>query len=108
MGDRAMRSLNKRYRGKDKTTDVLSFTFREGPFSNIRPEILGDIVISIPTARRQAGEAGASLDSEISRLLIHGLLHLLGYDHEQGPAEADRMRRKERLLIKKVIGKETV
>ena len=103
MGDTAMRSLNKRYRGKDRTTDVLSFAFREGSFPGIQPEMLGDIVISIPEARRQAEVTGITLESEISRLLIHGLLHLLGYDHEQGPAEADRMRRRERLLFKKVM-----
>ena len=99
-GDRAMRSLNRRYRGKDMTTDVLSFALREGMFPRIQPTVLGDIVISLPAASRQAAEAGHPLIREIERLLVHGLLHLLGYDHERGPQEALRMERKERKLLK--------
>jgi len=101
-GDRAMRSLNLRYRGIDRTTDVLSFPQREGQFSDLRPDILGDIVISLPTAVRQARERNHSLGSEIERLLVHGLLHLLGYDHERGPADARRMRRKEVRLCQRI------
>jgi len=97
-----MRTLNKRYRGKNGTTDVLSFSAREGLFADVRPEILGDIVISIPFAEKQARFAGHSLNREIEILLIHGLLHLLGYDHERSPAEARRMRRKERMLLKRL------
>jgi len=63
------------------------------------PPFLGDVVISAPTARRQAREQRHSLGGEIARLMIHGILHLLGYDHER-PAEARRMRRKERALIR--------
>jgi probable rRNA maturation factor len=99
-GDRAMRSLNRRYRGKDMTTDVLSFALREGMFPRIQPTVLGDIVISLPTASRQAAEAGHPLIREIERLLVHGLLHLLGYNHERGPREALRMEQKERKLLK--------
>ena len=95
-----MRSLNRRYRGKDRTTDVLSFSLREGMFSHIQPTVLGDIVISLPAAARQAAEAGHPLLREIERLLVHGLLHLLGYDHDRGPHEALRMERKERKLLK--------
>jgi probable rRNA maturation factor len=95
-----MRSLNRRYRGKDMTTDVLSFALREGMFPNIQPTVLGDIVISLPAASRQAAEAGHPLVREIERLLIHGLLHLIGYDHERGPREALKMERKERKLLK--------
>jgi len=94
-----MRSLNRRYRGKDKTTDVLSFALQEGMFPDIQPKVLGDIVISVPSASRQAAGAGHPLSREIERLLIHGLLHLLGYDHERGPHEALRMQRKERQLL---------
>jgi probable rRNA maturation factor len=99
-GDRAMRSLNRRYRGLDKTTDVLSFSLREGEFPHIQPGILGDIVISVPVAARQAREQGHPLRREIERLLVHGLLHLLGYDHEQGKKEAVRMSRKEQQLMR--------
>jgi probable rRNA maturation factor len=94
-----MRSLNHAWRGKDRTTDVLSFSLREGMFSHIRPEMLGDIVISVPVAARQAREEGHTLAREIDRLLVHGLVHLLGYDHERGRQEARRMSKKERELL---------
>jgi probable rRNA maturation factor len=95
-----MRTLNRRYRGKDETTDVLSFSLREGRFASIQPDMLGDIVISIPVAARQARKEGHSIAREIDRLLVHGLAHLLGYDHERGPREARRMARKELALLK--------
>ncbi len=101
-GDRAMRSLNRRYRGIDRTTDVLSFSQREGQFADIRSDILGDIVISVPAAVRQAQERNHSLSHEIKRLLVHGLLHLLGYDHERSPAEARKMRSKEARLFRRI------
>ncbi len=97
-----MRSLNRRYRGIDRTTDVLSFSLREGAFADLRPDLLGDIVISIPRAEQQAGEAGHALSREIELLLIHGLLHLMGYDHELGPAESVNMRRREQHLMKRI------
>jgi probable rRNA maturation factor len=99
VGDRAMRSLNRRYRGKDRTTDVLSFSLREGQDAVMPHCLLGDIVISVPAAVRQSREAGIALRSEIDRLLAHGLLHLLGYDHERGAAEERRMRARERRLL---------
>ena len=102
VGDRAMRTLNRRYRGKDKTTDVLSFSLREGAFSHVQPDVLGDIVIAVPTAARQAAEAGHSLGREIEFLLVHGLLHLLGYDHERSNDEAKRMKRRELQLLKRI------
>ena len=102
IGDRAMRTLNHAWRNRDKTTDVLSFPLREGRFPHIQPDMLGDIVISVPVAVRQADEAGHSLTVELERLLVHGLLHLLGYDHEQGLREARRMERRERQLLKKL------
>jgi len=95
-----MRTLNHTWRSKDSTTDVLSFPLREGRFPHIQPEMLGDIVISLPVAARQAAEAGHPLSVELERLLVHGLLHLLGYDHEQGLLEARRMKRKEQRLLK--------
>lgn len=102
VGDQAMRTLNRRYRGKDRTTDVLSFSLREGGFPSIQPDMLGDIVISVPVAARQARQEGHSISREIDRLLIHGLVHLLGYDHERGHREAQRMIRKERILLKEL------
>lgn len=96
-----MRSLNSRYRGKDKTTDVLSFSFQEGSFPHIQPHVLGDIAISVPVAVRQALAAGHSTTREIELLLVHGLLHLLGYDHERSEQDARTMRRREQQLLKR-------
>jgi probable rRNA maturation factor len=98
-GDRAMRTLNRRYRAQDRTTDVLSFSLREGEFPDVQPRMLGDIVIAVPVAARQAREEGHSLVREFDRLLAHGLAHLLGYDHERVPREARRMSKKERQLL---------
>ncbi len=93
-----MRTLNRRYLGKDRTTDVLSFPLREGNFPRVQHHVLGDIVISLPAAARQARDAGETLRDEIDRLLVHGFLHLLGYDHERGGAETRRMEIRERRL----------
>jgi probable rRNA maturation factor len=101
-GDGTIRSLNRKYRGKDAATDVLSFSLREGAFTHIHPELLGDIVISVPAAVRQAAAAGQSVNREIDRLLVHGLLHLLGYDHERSREDEKKMRRKESHLLKKL------
>jgi probable rRNA maturation factor len=100
IGNRAMRTLNRQYRDKDRTTDVLSFSLREGRFGGVQPNMLGDIVISVPVARQQAVDAGITLHQELERLLVHGLLHLIGYDHERGAADARIMRRKELSLLK--------
>jgi len=102
VGDRAMRTLNRQYRGKDRTTDVLSFSLREGRFNGVQPDMLGDIVISAPTARSQALAAGLTLQQELERLLVHGLLHLVGYDHERGADDARIMQLKERSLLKRL------
>jgi len=99
VGDGAMRTLNRTYRGKDRTTDVLSFPFGEGAFASLHAHVLGDIVICLPAAGRQARAAGVPLREEIDRLLIHGLLHLLGCDHVRGGAEARAMRAAEQRLF---------
>lgn len=101
IGDQKMRRLNAQYRGLDMTTDVLAFAMREaqGPSS----PLLGDVVISIPKAMKQAAEQGHSIQCELTTLLIHGILHLLGYDHERGESEARRMRQKERALLQAVL-----
>jgi probable rRNA maturation factor len=89
--DAAIRKLNRQFRGKNQATDVLSF-----PAEGIGAEgIAGDLAISVPTARKQAVEQGHSLSTEIRVLILHGLLHLAGYDHE---ADAGKMARRERLL----------
>ena len=89
-GDRAMRRLNRDFRGKDKTTDVLSFPGEATP----EGRHLGDIVISVPTAGRQAGERGHALDREVRTLLLHGVLHCLGYDHESDRGEMEKLERR--------------
>ncbi len=103
VGDQRMQGLNRRYRGKDRTTDVLAFAMREArmPYAICQmPDMLGDVVISAPTAWRQAREAGQSFDEEIVRLLVHGILHLCGYDHERSEKEARRMHRRERMILR--------
>jgi probable rRNA maturation factor len=97
VGDGEIRELNRAYRGKDRPTDVLSFSLREGRFGEITPA-LGDVVISLDTAARQAEERGLGLGEEVDRLLVHGILHLAGYDHEISPREERRMTRKERAM----------
>jgi probable rRNA maturation factor len=97
-----MHRLNARYRGVDRPTDVLAFAMREGPFAQFHPHLLGDVVISAETALRQARTHRRTLAEELTHLLIHGTLHLLGYDHEVSSAEARLMRAKERALWKLV------
>jgi probable rRNA maturation factor len=94
VGDRAMARLNERYRGIASSTDVLSFPMREGLFASLSPGLLGDVVISAETAHRQARTAGRTLREELAALLIHGILHLLGYDHRT-PSEARKMKKLE-------------
>ena len=91
VSDREMRALNRRYRRKDRPTDVLSFPLEERG-------ALGDVVISIDTARRQAREGGWSLSRELRRLLAHGILHCRGHDHD-APADARRMAAAEQRLL---------
>ncbi len=82
--DRQIRELNKRYRKVNRPTNVISFPMAQGEFSEINPQLLGDVVISVETATREAQESGLSLEEEIAFLLIHGILHLMGYDHTSG------------------------
>ena len=103
VGDTAMRRLNREHRGKDRTTDVLSFPLY-APFAVPKrpakgdPELLiGDIIISVDTAVRQAAAYAATLEDEVERLLVHGIAHLLGHDHEE-PHERTRMLREEKRL----------
>jgi rRNA maturation RNase YbeY len=104
VGDGAMRRLNRRYRRRDRTTDVLAFPMAVSPrltphASRLTPHPIGDIVISLPQAARQAKRAGHSLERELAVLVTHGVLHLLGYDHERSAREARRMQRKERAIL---------
>ena len=95
-----MRELNSQYRGKNKATDVLSFSQLEGEGLEA-VTLLGDVVISIEYAAAEARKRGITLQAEMLRLLIHGLLHLFGYDHEAVPAavRARMKRREEKLMV---------
>jgi probable rRNA maturation factor len=87
--DAAIHALNRDWRGKDRPTDVLAFALREGPGGDLHPHVLGDLVISVETARRQARRRGAAgLADELRFLASHGLCHLLGYDHLDDAEEA--------------------
>ncbi|HEY0480312.1 MAG TPA: rRNA maturation RNase YbeY [Kofleriaceae bacterium] len=86
VGDAQIHALNRGYRGKDRPTDVLAFAQREGPGAALHPGLLGDIVISVDTARRQARRG---LYRELMHLASHGLCHLLGYDHRDDAEEAE-------------------
>ena len=90
--DAWIRALNKQWRDKDTATDVLSFPQQT-------EVVLGDLVISLDTSRRQADERGHSLQDEVRVLLVHGLLHLLGYDHETGDEDLQEMAAAERTLL---------
>lgn len=101
--DAEIHALNRQYADEDKPTDVLSFSQEEGEeFAAIPDEArrLGDVIISLETAERQAAEAGHDLDAEVAHLLTHGVLHLLGYDHAE-PDEEREMRERERAVLAK-------
>ncbi len=93
VGEEEIRKLCREFRGEDRITDVLSFPYSEGE------EVVGDIVICLPQARRQAEEAGWSLAEEVALLCIHGTLHLLGHE-DKTPQGRERMRRKERKALR--------
>ena len=99
MDDRGIRGLNRAWRKKDRPTDVLSFPQREGKFANPHDPMLGDIVISVERAAAQAREHGHSFEREMDLLLVHGLLHLLGFEHIRGGKAAASMRAKEQELL---------
>jgi probable rRNA maturation factor len=100
VGDRTIRILNRDYLQKDRPTNVISFSMQEGEYAAINPEMLGDIVISADTAAREAEEGGIPFEERLVFLLLHGILHLTGYDHERsGEEEARRMEAKEQELF---------
>ena len=100
--DDSLQALNRRFRDVDRPTDVLSFANEaRGPFAGGvtgRPQYLGDVVISLPTAERQADDAGCLLTEELQLLIVHGTLHLLGYDHETPRGKVQMWAVQERLL----------
>lgn len=102
VSDKKIKEYNNQFRDKNTSTDVLSFSAREGDAMPHMEELpLGDVIISLETAKRQSEEIGHSLDDEITRLITHGVLHLLGYDHMESE-DRKKMRAKERFVLKKL------
>jgi len=101
--DKKIRTLNKQYRGIDQATDVLSFSQNKKDEKEPSSHLMGDVVISTVTAKRQASEHGLTLEEEIILLLIHGTLHLLGFDHERSGEEAYQMKKKTQQLFSRIF-----
>lgn len=91
VSDRQIKTLNKRFRGLDKPTDVLSFPAAHDEFAETSQPNVGDIAISVERAESQARENGLGFEKEIAQLILHGLLHLCGYDHETDKGEMNRL-----------------
>ncbi len=101
VNDNEMQALNLETFGKDKPTNVISFPLGGVPGEEV--SLLGDVVVSVDTARREAEHGGLSLETRVAQLIIHGFVHLLGYEHvDVPPAEARRMRREEQRIFKEV------
>jgi probable rRNA maturation factor len=98
--DAQIASLNKEYLNREGPTNVIAFPMLEGRFSGINPHLLGDVVISIETAAKESLLSGVSTEERLSQLLVHGILHLFGYDHEKTDQEAQRMEAKSEELFK--------
>ena len=103
--DKGIQEINRDYLDRDRPTNVISFALGEGEFAGVNPEMLGDIVISVERATTDAAAAGIPFADELDFLVIHGLLHLIGYDHEGGDAvQATAMKRKEQDLFLRLTG----
>lgn len=105
VNNQRIQALNKKYRGIDKPTDVLSFPMTGTELNSVPaalPLLLGDVVLSMEKIQSQAREQGHSADHELMMLLTHGILHLIGYDHERSLQEERRMRKKEGVILAKL------
>ena len=101
VGDRSMRVINRTYLARDRPTNVISFSQQEGDCGGMAPGLLGDVIISADTSAREAEQGGMQPFDRLCFLLLHGILHLCGYDHERsGEKEADRMEKKEAELFR--------
>jgi probable rRNA maturation factor len=104
-GDREMQRVNRAYRGLDKTTDVLSFPGSPASGPGEGSGHLGDVLISVPSARRQAAAAGHGVERELRILLLHGVLHCLGHDHETDEGQMERLEKQlRRAWIPRALG----
>ena len=104
MDDPQIATLNQKYLDRQGPTNVIAFAMREGEFSHLTPHLLGDVVISMDTAAREALDAGLSRERRFNELLVHGILHLFGYNHEDSDKEARRMEKKSRELLEMIRG----
>jgi probable rRNA maturation factor len=100
--DPQIAELNREFLSRKGPTNVIAFPMQEGRFAKLNPSLLGDVVISVDAACREAGAAGLGLEERLTQLLVHGLLHLCGYDHERDAVEARRMATRSRRLLKRI------
>jgi probable rRNA maturation factor len=103
--DSRIAKLNRKYLQRCGPTNVIAFPMREGHFSEITPQLLGDVVISAETAQREGRMAGITMQERLTELLVHGILHLMGYDHEKTEQEAQEMEQKSSELLELIRGK---
>jgi len=103
--DARIQDLNRRYLNRDKPTNVLAFSMREGEFSTLHPQLLGDLVISVETAKRQSNRFGLDEMEMVILLMVHGVLHLIGYEHEGTKKGAREMTLKQKELFRIAIQK---
>ncbi|MCP4690988.1 MAG: rRNA maturation RNase YbeY [Desulfobacterales bacterium] len=102
MDDPGIAELNERYLHREGPTNVIAFAMREGDYTDITPELLGDVVISADTAAREAEAGGVAFEERLTWLLVHGVLHLFGYDHEQSPEMEREMEAKSEEVLGKI------
>ncbi len=102
VNDAQIQELNRRYLRLDRPTNVLAFSMREGEFSTLHPHLLGDLVISVETARRQMKRFGLDQMRMVTLLMIHGILHLVGYEHEGTRKESRQMVAKQKELFRAI------
>ena len=98
--DPQIEELNRKYLNRQGPTNVIAFAMRDGEFSHLTPHLLGDVVISTDTIAREAQNSGITFERRINELLVHGILHLFGFDHEKSVQDARRMEKKSRELLK--------
>jgi probable rRNA maturation factor len=97
--DAAIAQLNRQYLSRPGPTNVIAFPMREGEFADVSPRLLGDVVISVETAEREGSDSGIALEDRLDELLVHGILHLFGYDHEKNEQEAEKMIKLEKEIL---------
>jgi len=103
LDDPQIEKLNQQYLNRQGPTNVIAFAMREGEFPDLTPDLLGDVVISTDTAAREAQVASMSMERRFNELLVHGILHLMGYDHETSEKDARIMEEKSRKLMELIV-----